>query len=70
MFVVETMYEPLKAITNNGAKKKKSNCGHGHGPNTMKDFIESYKRKSRLADGIQDNNSDRSEKKQQQRVKK
>lgn len=43
MFVVEDMYDHLKALTGNATKKKKQSCSHGHAACTMKQFISDYK---------------------------
>ena len=56
MFVVENMYDHLKALTGNtSVKAGKVPCGHSsHGPNTMQQFIDDYHKKCKKKEGIDD----------------
>ena len=54
MFVVENMYDHLKALTGSASVKTKPPCSHGHAPNTMQQFIDDYHKKCKWIEGIDD----------------
>lgn len=70
MFVVENMYDHLKALTGNTSIKATPTCNHsGHAPNTMQQFIDDYHKKCKIIEGI-DDETDNQDKLKEEKLKK
>ena len=70
MFVVENMYDHLKALTGSASVKTKPACSHGgHAPNTMQQFIDDYHKKCKRIEGI-DDETDNQDKLKEEQLKK
>ena len=69
MFVVESMYDDLKALAGSKSVKAKPPCGHGHTPNTMQQFIDEYHKKCKKIEGIDDETENQDKLKEEQMKK-